>query len=205
MSFVLGKNAYFSQEERHKQGVPFFCLVFKSFHVLKCDLCSIKGSQTRRRIPKKRRQEDTARDVEAALAWSCTCASTRPAARQPFSSHACGGGEREEELNTWSSFSGGHSSPPRTGSLATPLLLLILPPHVAGQELQAPHSSTLQSTRGHYQHGHYCRRTLLTFDYTLGHLAAVLPPLLRVGGEAPHAARLVVRVPGQWSWSVNTP
>ena len=38
MSYVLGKNAYFSQEERHKQGEPFFCLVFKSFHILKCDI-----------------------------------------------------------------------------------------------------------------------------------------------------------------------
>ena len=38
MSYVLVKNAYFSQEERHKQGEPFFCLVFKSFHILKCDL-----------------------------------------------------------------------------------------------------------------------------------------------------------------------
>ena len=38
MSYVLGKNAYFSQEERHKQGKPFFCLGFKSFHILKCDI-----------------------------------------------------------------------------------------------------------------------------------------------------------------------
>ena len=44
MSYVLDKNAYFSQEERHKQGEFFCCLVFKSFHVLKCD---ILGSITR--------------------------------------------------------------------------------------------------------------------------------------------------------------
>ena len=42
MSYVLGKNAYFSQEDRHKQGEPFFCLVFKSFHILKCDIMHTK-------------------------------------------------------------------------------------------------------------------------------------------------------------------
>ena len=34
---VLGKNTYFSKEERHKQRISFFAWFF-SFHVLKCDL-----------------------------------------------------------------------------------------------------------------------------------------------------------------------
>ena len=31
MSYVLGKYAYFSQEERHKQGEPFFLPGFQKF------------------------------------------------------------------------------------------------------------------------------------------------------------------------------
>ena len=31
MSYVLGKNAYFSQEERYKQGEPFFLPGFQKF------------------------------------------------------------------------------------------------------------------------------------------------------------------------------
>ena len=31
MSYVLGKNAYFSQEERHKQWEPFFAWFSKVF------------------------------------------------------------------------------------------------------------------------------------------------------------------------------
>ena len=33
--------AYFYQEERHKKGKHNFCLVFKSLHVLKCDLADL--------------------------------------------------------------------------------------------------------------------------------------------------------------------
>ena len=35
---LLSSNAYFYQEERYKQGKHNCCLVFKSLHILKCDI-----------------------------------------------------------------------------------------------------------------------------------------------------------------------
>ena len=40
-NICFGQNDYFSKEDNHKQGIPFFCLVIRSFHALKCDLPGI--------------------------------------------------------------------------------------------------------------------------------------------------------------------